>query len=64
MKLKEFYMPDMERLTDKISVDLAKTNDLKQYNIGFIAGKKAARIEMLIFLVCLYFIVAIIGKQI
>lgn len=55
-------MPDFERLTDKLSVDMAQTEEEKQYAIGYIAGKNRARIEMLGVVVVLYFIVALIGK--
>ena len=54
-------MPDFERLTDKLSVDLAGDENQRQFALGFIAGKKKARLEILEVLVIVYFTVAIIG---
>ncbi len=55
-------MPDFERVFDQLSVDIAGTKERKQYAIGFIAGKKKARIEVLIIVVSLYFLIAMIGN--
>ena len=54
-------MPDFERIFDKLKVDLARTPQEKQYEIGFIAGKKRARIEVLAVAIGLYFAIAAIG---
>lgn len=39
-------MPDTERLTDKMAVDMACTKDQRMYELGFISGKNKARIEV------------------
>lgn len=41
-------MPDMERLTDKLMLNLAKTPEQKAYAKGYIAGKIRARKEVAI----------------
>lgn len=41
-------MPDMERLTDKLMLDLAKTPEQTAYAKGYIAGKARARTEVAI----------------
>lgn len=41
-------MPDMERLTDKLMLDLAKTPEQVAYAQGYIAGKSRARKEVAI----------------
>lgn len=41
-------MPDFERIVDKLSVGLSHTEAQKQFAIGFIAGKKRARLEVLL----------------
>lgn len=56
-------MPDFERLTDKMSVDFASTESEKQFALGFISGKKRARVEVLAVIVVMYFIVALIGQM-
>ncbi len=55
-------MPDFERVFDQLSIDLANSDEKKQYAIGFIDGKKKARIEVLIIVVSLYFLIAMIGN--
>lgn len=37
-------MPDFERLTDRLNIDLAQTEEQRQYALGFVAGKKRARL--------------------
>jgi Flp pilus assembly protein TadB len=47
-------MPDFERIFDKARVDLASTEEDRQYEIGFTAGKTRARKEVLVvFVICL-----------
>lgn len=41
-------MPDMERLTDKLMLDLAVTPEQRGYAKGYIAGKSRARREVAI----------------
>jgi len=55
-------MPDMERLTDQLSIDMAKTPQQKSYAKGFVDGKKRARIEVAFVVVTLYFAVALLGN--
>ena len=55
-------MPDMERVLDDLSINLAKSPEKKQYALGVVAGKKKARIEVLVVVAVLYFGVALIGK--
>ena len=54
-------MPDLERVLDQLSIDLARSPEEKQYSIGFVAGKKKARIEVLLVVAALYFIATIIA---
>lgn len=44
------------------SFDFAATEARNQFAKGFIAGKKRARLEVILVLVALYFIIATIGK--
>ena len=39
-------MPDTERLTDKMAVDMACTKEQRMYELGFISGKNKARLEV------------------
>ena len=55
-------MPDFERLTDSLREHLAADPEQRGWAKGFKAGKKQARIEVLVIVVALYFIVALIGK--
>ncbi len=41
-------MPDMERLTDKLMLDLAVTPEQKAYAEGYLAGKTWARKEIVV----------------
>lgn len=56
-------MPDFERLFDKMAVDLAETEEAKQYELGYVAGKKRARVEVLVVIVVVYFAIAAIGHM-
>jgi hypothetical protein len=60
-------MPDMERLTDKLRVDMAEIGykakgKSADYWDGYRNGKSKARYEVLAVVVALYFIIAMIGK--
>lgn len=44
-------MPDFERLTDKLAIELAKTPEQRAYEIGFQCGKTFARLQVFWFLV-------------
>lgn len=40
-------MPDMERLTDKLALDITEADPMKHaYEVGRISGKNQARIEV------------------
>jgi hypothetical protein len=54
-------MPDFERLTDSLRLHLAKNPEQLAWAKGFKAGKKHARIEVLVIIVTVYFIIALIG---
>ena len=62
-------MPDFERLTDKLMLDLAKTPEQTAYAQGYVAGKTRARKEIAlivafvdgVFLLTLAFVVAHYG---
>lgn len=41
-------MPDFERLIDSLSIHIADTPEEKAYMSGFIAGKRKARLEILV----------------
>lgn len=55
-------MPDFERLTDSLRIFAAPDDVTRQWALGYVAGKKRARLEVLAVVVALYFIVALIGK--
>lgn len=55
-------MPDLERIMDSLSIFMAPNAESREYARGYIAGKSRARIEVVIVLVSLYFIIAIIGN--
>jgi hypothetical protein len=55
-------MPDFERLTDSLRIYAAPDAAKRDWAIGYVAGKKRARLEVLAVVVALYFIVALIGK--
>jgi len=51
-------MPDLERLTDNLMLDVNKDNESKyQYALGYIAGKTAARTEVAVAAVAIGLIV-------
>jgi len=39
-------MPDFERFTDQLRVDMARTPDERAHAEGFIAGKRYARLQI------------------
>ena len=56
-------MPDFERMTDSLRLFAAPDAVTREWERGYIAGKKRARIEVLAVVVALYFMVALIGKM-
>lgn len=55
-------MPDLERLTDDLMLDLSKGDESKhQYYIGYIAGKTAARKEIAFVAIVLGVIICVFG---
>lgn len=55
-------MPDMERLTDRLMLDMAQTPDQKAYARGYIDGKNYARKEIayaVLFIVAIVLIVVV-----
>lgn len=52
-------MPDLERLTDELRLDLAKTPEDKAYVLGFVDGKASARKE--VFNWAMFFAVTIVA---
>ena len=54
-------MPDFERITDQLSVDLAKDGCDRSYKLGIIEGKIRARWEILIVACVIYFGIAAYG---
>ena len=51
-------MPDLERLTDNLMLDVNKDNESKyQYALGYIAGKTAARTEVAVVAIAVSLIV-------
>ena len=56
-------MPDFERLTDKLAVDVANSIDKKAWVKGYIAGKSRARLEVLAVVAALYFGIALYGRM-
>lgn len=55
-------MPDFERLTDKLAVDVASSIDKKAWAKGYIAGKSRARFEVLAVVAVIYFGIALYGQ--
>jgi hypothetical protein len=55
-------MPDFERLTDRLRVDLATTPEEREWAKGYAAGKTRARIEVAVILAALYFGIALLGR--
>lgn len=55
-------MPDLERLTDDLMLDLNKDNESKrQYYIGYITGKTTARKEIVFAAIVLGVIICVFG---
>jgi len=55
-------MPDLERLTDDLMIDLSKGDEAKhQYYIGYIAGKTTARKEIVFATIVLGVIICVFG---
>ena len=44
----DIYMPDLERLTDKLMIDLAASSEQVSYAKGYVEGKTHARKEIAI----------------
>jgi hypothetical protein len=56
-------MPDMERITDSLELELERDPLRKMWRRGFQAGKTRARIEVAVIVAVLYFGVALLGKM-
>ena len=54
-------MPDMERLTDSLRLHI-RSGTAHDYERGYQAGKRRARIEVACIAAALYFVVALIGR--
>ena len=54
-------MPDMERITDSLYLELERDPLRKMWRRGFIAGKTRARIEVAVIAAVLYFGIALLG---
>ena len=55
-------MPDMKRITDSLKLHLARDPAQREWERGFRAGKKQARIEVAVIVAVLYFAIALLGK--
>jgi hypothetical protein len=58
----EDEMPDFERLTDSLREHVASNPEQAAWARGFVAGKRKARIEVLVVLAVIYFVIALIGR--
>lgn len=56
-------MPDFERLTDSLRAELATSPEERAYANGYTAGKSRARVEVLLVVVALYFLIALYGRM-
>lgn len=54
-------MPDFERLTDDLMLDLAKTPEQTAYAQGYIAGKTQARKDVAIIAMFLMFLLCVVS---
>lgn len=55
-------MPDFERLTDQLAVDIAKTPEERAYAISYAEGKSHARVQVAIFFSC--FVIGVVLARI
>ena len=55
-------MPDFERLTDSLRIFAAPDAVTREWERGYVAGKKRARLEVLCIVVALYFCIALVGR--
>jgi len=56
-------MPDFERLTDKLAIDMAKTPEHRAWVEGWIAGKKLARRQVAIAIAFIVVLVAVVAAH-
>jgi len=54
-------MPDFERVTDDLRLDLARSPEVRAYVHGFIAGKRKARKEIAVLIAVLVLISMAVG---
>ena len=54
-------MPDFERITDQLRIDVCNDENEKHYWNGYRKGKTAARLQVLYIAISIYFLIAFYG---